>query len=226
MDLLDGHPQPPPPVERMLRCEDGKVRELFVQELSEEFSGHGAGAVIGYCPDGCRSASFVCNDNNCTGADSSLCEMAPASGQACEPGHPLCADCPCTAGGGGDCAAPELAAVHARLVGKWRGMVMPPTFTTPYEVSLWIYPDGTYWAECDRENCLAFYYGGDGPHPGRKITVRSAAVTGATADIAVFKGTPSGVLSALVVDDTRLTFTFNASWHNCNSPFFFDLARE
>lgn len=227
-DALPLPPDPGPnplPVERMLRCEDGKVRELRVPQFTDELSGHGAGMVIGYCPDGCRSASFLCNGDNCAGADSALCGTPPASGDPCAPGHPLCVECSCI-GGGTDCAAAELAAVHARLVGKWRGMVTPPSFTTPYEVSLWIYPDGTYWAECDREICVAFYYGGDGPHPGRKITVRSAAMSGATADIGVFQGTPSGVLSALVVTDSRLAFTYNASWHNCTQPFFFDLARE
>jgi len=87
-----------------------------------------------------------------------------------------------------------------------------PGFAPPYPITLWIYPDGTYWPECDLEHCSAFYYGGDEPAPDRKITILSTSDTvGSWADISIDFGliTPNtGTLSALVVDATTLRFTF------------------
>lgn len=69
----------------------------------------------------------------------------------------------------------------------------------------------------------AFYYGGDGPAPDRKITILStSAAVGSRADIAIDFGLTipdMGTLSALVVDATTLRFTFSASWFSCGQPF-------
>ena len=121
--------------------------------------------------------------------------------------------------------------VQADLVGKWSGLVTPPSFSQPYAVSLWIYPDGTYWAECTNgvSYCTPFYYGGNGPHPDRKLTILSTSPTaGAWANIGIyFGGSPpnTGAVSALVVDAHQLRFTFFASWFGCGQPFYFDLSR-
>jgi hypothetical protein len=90
-------------------------------------------------------------------------------------------------------------------------------------------PDGTYWPDCALQHCSAFYYGGDGPSPQRKITILSASPSvGSWADIAIDFGNARpnlSSLSALVVDATTLRFTFSASWFSCGQPFDFNLTR-
>jgi hypothetical protein len=108
-------------------------------------------------------------------------------------------------------------------------VVTPPGFAAPYPITLWIYPDGTYWPDCANDHCSAFYYGGDGPAPDRKITILSTSPTaGAWANIVIDFGllTPdTGALSSLVVDATTLRFTFFASWSGCDQPFDVNLTR-
>ena len=93
---------------------------------------------------------------------------------------------------------------------------------------MWVYPDGTYWAECASTSCYtAFYYGGDGPHPWRKINVLSeTSQLGATADIGMFYDHNIGALTSLFVDATTLRFKFYASWFTCTQPFDVSLTRD
>jgi len=243
------HPRPPEgPLVGYGRCEDGMLYHLIVPVApGSDQPPHGAGAALGRCPGACRSAVVECTDAACSNAPAALCEAPPARGKRCDLEGTSCSgtgtvDCPevtacngtvtgstCTCDGSSYACtpAPELAAVHASLVGKWRGTVSPPEFSEPYGVSLWIYPDGTYWSACTTpEPCMAFYYGSDGPHPGRRITVAGALPAGAHAAIGQFGGTPAGELSSLVVAGDTLTFTYKATWHRCDQPFSFTLARE
>jgi len=243
------HPDTEPPLgQTMARCEDGKLYKVAFDPFAVEFPGHGQGTQFAQCAGACRSAAAVCSSEQCLDAPAELCDAEPARGKSCSfegsscsgtstlecPQATTCgysvpgSTCTCVAGAYDCTPRTPIAQVHSQLVGKWRGTVSPPEFTSAYEVSLWIYPDGTYWAECDDDPfCVAFYYGGDGPHPDRRLSVLSTSPTeGAWADINVFNGDPVGALTSLVVDATRLHFTYFASWHNCGQPFVFDLMRE
>jgi hypothetical protein len=244
----DPNPQPEPAgTLAMVRCEDGALSRVRVDMYQPNQPGHGAGAVLGHCPGACRSAAYLCPNNDCTFAGKALCEAEPSQGATCSLDGASCSgiattECPasttcglslpgssCACTGGAYHCTPHtpIATVQQKLVGKWRGMVDPPDFAAPYSVSLWIYPDGTYWAESPEQT--AFYYGGDGPYPDRTIEILSASATeGAWANIGIFFGSSPpnvGAVSALVVTDTKLRFTFNASWFGCGQPFFFDLSR-
>lgn len=235
----------------MARCEDGALYRVGVAAFSPNLPGHGAGTVFDHCAGACRSAAVFCEDADCSTAAATLCEAAPSTGEPCALEGASCTgtnttECPasttcgysvpgasCVCGSGGTYTCTEhtpIAAVHAALVGKWRGTVMPPSFSEPYTVSLWIYPDGTYWAERDPPGTIAFYYGGDGPHPDRKISMLSTSVTeGGWANIGIYFGLDPaniGAIASLVVDANKLRFTFFASWFDCGQPFFFDLDRE
>lgn len=241
------HNWPDASTDAMARCEDGTLYKVGPPNFSSDQPGHGAGTVFGQCPGECRSAVVACTSSSCSNAAATLCQAPASEGRACALDGTACSgtatiECPqsttcgysvpgsaCTCSNGTyDCTPhSDVAGVHAALVGKWRGTVNPPDFSAPYEVSLWIYPDGTYWGECNEPSCSAFYYGGDGPHPWRKIEVLSASPTeGAWANIGVFTDFNVGALSALTVNSTNLAFTYNASWHNCGQPFFFNLTRE
>ena len=245
---------PPPPSGRgpvtIVRCEDGDLREVHVGDYQADQPGHGVGDLTGNCAGECRSAAYLCPHGNCDGAEMALCEAPPSSGTACSLEGTACSDptpvdCPLTAchyappgttctcsGGVYACAPRERAAmIQQQLVGKWRGTVHPPAFASDYDVSLWIYPDGTYWPECDAPSCVAFYYGGDGPHPDRWISILAASSTkGAWATIGIYFGDVTGppivgAIDSLTVSDTTLRFAFNPSWMSCDLPFFFDLTR-
>jgi hypothetical protein len=160
----------------------------------------------------------------CQGTESIDCPETTACSVAL-PGS----TCTCSNGSYRCAQLTTAAAVQAGIVGKWRGIVTTPGFTPPYPITLWIYPDGTYWPDCDLDHRSAFYYGGDGPSPRRKITVLStAAGIGAAADIAIdfgYSPAPTGALSGLVVDATNLRFTFSAAWVSCGQPFDVNLTR-
>jgi hypothetical protein len=243
----------PPWGGRQARCEDG---DLYVVDTGDSFAdtpGHGAGLRIGSCEGGCRSAAITCSDSatspNCANA-SDLCR-GEAFVQRCSLEGTSCtgnqtAECPrattcgysvpgdaCVCGSDGrfDCSPRTPAAtVQQQLVGKWRGTVTPPDFAQPYQISLWFYPDGTYWAENAAPSSSAFYYGGDGPHELRKLEVLSSSATeGSWADIAIYfggVGANTGAVSGLTVTATKLRFTYYASWFGCGQPFTFDLTRE
>lgn len=233
------------------RCEDGTIRHVSFSELpTYTMPGHGAGTLAGTCPNGCRSAIAQCTSvTNCSTADAAVCNAPIATGpkstyqgQACSSSSNVtytntngCGQvypggtCTCDSNGKYACtAASDTAGVHASLVGKWHGTVTPPSFATPYQISLWIYQDGTYWAECASSNCYApLYYGGNGPHPWRKINVLSTtAQLGATADIGMFYSNNIGALTSLFVDSTTLRFTFYAAWFGCSQPFDVSLTRN
>jgi hypothetical protein len=232
------------------RCEEGVVRRLQTDLPPGDMPGHGAGVVIGMCEAACQSAIAECPAGNCTDAFSTVCGApaakgapTPLQGATCSASNNTvsygettkCGEsipggtCTCNTGTYNCTPATGTAAIHASLVGKWRGMVSPPDFTAPYPVSLWIYPDGTYWGECTEgpSYCNAFYYGGDGPHPWRRIKVLAdSSSTGAYADIGIFYSFNVGALSNLYVSDTTLTFTYNAAWQNCAQPFYFTLTRQ
>ncbi len=254
-DAPPGEPEPPrpfpqPPTGPLIgygRCEDGMLYHVFSPLGREHQPPHSAGATLGRCPGACGSAVVECSDPACSNA-ATLCDAPPSLGKACALEGASCggtgtvscpettpcngtfsgSTCTCTLGFYRCTPKPELAAVHASLVGKWRGTVDPPEFSQPYAVSLWIYPDGTYWAECEQEGapCTAFYYGGDGPLPARTISVAETTPAGAYADIVVFQGQQTGAISDLVVAGDALTFTYRAVWHSCDQPFAFTLARE
>lgn len=239
-------PRPPLPTTSYARCEDGKLYHVAVPEGSDAHPPHQTGAALGACSAACTSAAVACFDGACSNAEEALCESEPATGDRCAMEGAACTgtgtiSCPqrtgcrsgalpwsCTCTGGTYACTPlqDLAAVHANLVGKWRGTVMPPNFSEPYQVSLWIYPDGTYWGECTDPHCAAFYYGGDGPHPGRRIRVAGILGDGAIADIGVFQGDVIGELSQISAQGDALSFTYRASWLNCEQPFYFALSRE
>jgi len=251
-DLPDSGPHPwpdPQPGARIARCEGGALYQVDVGDYAPEQPGHGAGAPIGRCEGACRSAAAICPGGDCELVKPTLCG-APASagvtcafeGDACTgsstiecPSSTTCgyavpgSTCACTNGAYACTPRTDLAGTHAALVGRWTGTVTPPSFAQPYPVSLWIYPDGTYWAETPGV-MPSFYYGGDGPHPDRRITLLSRSATeGAWADIGIyFGGSPPniGAIASLVVGSNRLAFTYYASWHGCGQPFYFELARE
>lgn len=233
----------------MIRCENTKLYRTEWDQFHQ--APHGAGTQIGSCPNGCMSAAVLCNQASCPSGQE-LCAAEPSTGKQSQLDGSYCtgsatiespqsttcgftvpgSTCTCANGEYSCTPRSDIAGVQATMVGKWRGTVRPPSFSQPYQVSLWIYPDGSYWGECTggagaSASCLAFYYGGDGPHPWRKISVLSTSATeGAWADINQFESFNTGAISALVATSTKLTFTYNASWHNCGQPFYFDLTRE
>jgi hypothetical protein len=233
----------------IVRCEDGWLRRVQVSDYEPTQPGHGAGTTVGQCNGACGSSAFVCPNGDCSGAEAALCDAAPSSGAPCDLDGLSCngadaVECPqtttcgysvpgssCACSNGAYACTPHgaTATIQQQIVGKWQGTVHPPSFSADYDVSLWIYPDGTYWAQCDAELCTAFYYGGDGPYPDRTISILSASPTeGAWANIGInfgFSPPNVGAIQALTVSDTTLRFTFNASWFNCGQPFFFDLTR-
>ena len=241
-----------PPSYAFARCEDGTIRHIQLPELPPgDMPGHGAGTLAGTCPNGCRSAVAQCaSAYDCTQADQRVCnapiatggELSKYQGQTCTGSSTLtytntngCGQvfpggtCSCDASGKYQCtASSNTAGVHASLVGKWRGTVIPPSFAQPYQISLWVYPDGTYWAECASASCYtAFYYGGDGPHPWRKINVLSeTSQLGGTANIGMFYDGNLGALTSLFVDATTLRFKFYAAWFGCSQPFDVSLTRQ
>jgi len=231
------------------RCEDGNIYDVYVPTYAPNQPGHGAGTLAGHCAEGCRSAAVVCSGGNCSNAAETLCNAPASQGKTCDLQGTACSGsgtlaCPesttcgysvqgslCTCTNNSYQCAPLTAAadVQAAIVGKWSGTVNPPSFSQPYQVSLWIYADGTYWAESSAAHEPVFYYGGDGPYPDRKITVLStSAAEGSWADIGIYFGSSppnTGAISALAVDATHLRFTFFASWFGCGQPFYFDLTR-
>jgi hypothetical protein len=240
------HPIPDASGARMERCEDGKLYLVDFDDFGNQ-PGHGQGTYVGSCSNGCKTAAVLCEGQSCPTGQGALCTAPPSTGKACQLAGTQCSgtgtiECPqsttcgfsvpgstCTCVNGTyTCSTrSDIAGVQAALVGKWRGTVDPPDFAQPYRVSLWIYSDGTYWGESESSSYTTFYYGNDGPHPWRKIQVLSTSPTaGAWADIGVFTSFNIGALSSLVVTSTKLTFTYNASWHNCGQPFYFDLTRE
>lgn len=246
--------QPPPDAPQppsgglMARCEDGQLRVTSADTFAEQ-GDHGVGRLIGQCSGSCRSAAVFCTTADCSDAGPTLCGAPASVGATCPLEGSACVgseviDCPETttcgvAVLGSSCGCVNgtyrctqqtpAAATQAGIVGKWRGTVTTPGFTAPYPITLWIYPDGTYWPDCALDHCSAFYYGGDGPAPDRKITILStSAGTGAWANIAIdfgLKSVDMGALSGLVVDATSLRFTFFASWFGCGQPFDFNLTR-
>jgi hypothetical protein len=250
-DVVAPPPDQPPgsgPV-AIVRCEDGWMRRVQVPDFAPTQPGHGAGTTVGQCEGACQSAAYVCPGGNCDGAEAALCGATQSSGEPCSLEGASCSgtssvECPATTTcgysvAGSSCACSngvyactahgETPSIQQQLVGKWQGTVHPPSFSADYAVSLWIYPDGTYWAECDDQFCTAFYYGGDGPYPDRTISILAASSTeGAWANIGIYFGSSPpnvGAIQALTVSDTTLRFTFNASWFGCGQPFFFDLTR-
>jgi hypothetical protein len=233
------------------RCEGATLYQVGELPYEPTQPPHQQGSVIGHCANACRSSSVVCSDATCSNADAALCDAPASLGQLCDLEATSCGtvgqmiDCPvsttcgisapahrcvCTTSHQYACSELEpVVSTQAALVGTWQGTVMPPSFTQPYHVSLWIYPDGTYWAQAEGATEPAFYYGGDGPYPSRKIEILSYVDNaGAVANIGIwFGGDPpnTGALSGLVVDATHLRFTFYASWFGCDQPFFFDLTR-
>jgi hypothetical protein len=253
--------EPPPPILdggaaklELARCEDGQLFAVPVTDVFAEPAPHGAGRRLGACAGACQSSSTLCTSADCRATARQLCEQGPSLGATCSLEGLACrgagaTSCPestacsvavtgstCTCNNGRyQCSqATPAAAVQAKLVGKWRGTMTTP-FAPPYPISLWIYPDGTYWPTCDAPHCAAFYYGGDGPSPSRKIEILStSATTGSWADVAIdfsqpgFERVPPnrGEISALVVDDTSLRFTFSAAWLSCGQPMHAQLTRE
>jgi hypothetical protein len=255
--IFDGPSEPPPgstdpgqDFVNMARCEDGQLFALETQRSAFRQPGHGAGCVFARCGGACQSDAVFCTRPDCSDAVDALCKApasagttCPLAGTACSTGDTI--DCPTStacsmplAGSACHCAdghyqcaqSTSAAEVQASLVGKWSGTMTTPGFAAPYPISLWIYPDGTYWAECTADECLAFYYGGDGPLPTRKISILSASADqGAWADIAIdFGYSPAlrGELSGLTVDSSTLRFTYSAAWLTCGQPFEAILTRE
>jgi len=246
------HPPPdayqPPSGAAMARCEDGQLY-VTTSAMFPDQPGHGAGRLIGHCPGACRSAAVACASADCRDAAQTLCGAPVSLGATCPleatscqgsesidcPESTACSDavpgstCACANGRYHCTQATPASRTQAAIVGKWRGVVTTPGFAAPYPITLWIYPDGTYWPDCASEHCSAFYYGGDGPAPDRKITILSTSETvGSWADVTIDFGLiiPNmGTLSALVVNATTLRFTFSASWFSCGQPFDFNLTR-
>jgi hypothetical protein len=232
----------------MARCEDGLIYVAPARDGYADSPGHGAGRLIGKCPGACRSAVVACPSSDCRNAAETLCgaeasigATCPLEGAACQGSSTI--ECPeavscSSAVPGSSCACASgayhckqetpAAATQAAIVGKWRGIVTPLSFAAPYPITLWIYPDGTYWADA-ANGAIAFYYGGDGPSPDRRITIQSTAQTiGSVADITVDFGVSPpnhGAISALVVNATTLRFTYHASWLGCGEPFDINLTR-
>src|SRR5215510_12402155 len=159
--------QPPPSGGLMARCEDGQLLVTSAETFPEE-GGHGTGRPIGRCAGSCRSAAVFCTTADCSDAGPTLCGAPASVGATCPLEGSSCRgtesiDCPettacsvavvgshCTcANGTYHCTQQTLApATQASIVGKWRGTVTTPGFTAPYPITLWIYPDGTYWPDC------------------------------------------------------------------------------
>jgi hypothetical protein len=243
---------PPGTTPALARCENGTLRGV-TDPTGPDQPGHGAGSLLGTCAHGCQSASIECTAG-CENA-MELCQLPASAGASCElvgtsctagstiacPQETACglsvpsSTCTCQGGVYACTEVTPIAETQQAIVGQWSGTVTPPSFAQPYQVSLWIYPDGSYWAECAGGDCQhAFYYGGDGPLPDRRITIVSdAADTGAYARIAIdfggyFYGTAPNVggIAGLTVDATHLRFTFYAAWFGCDQPFLFDLTRS
>jgi hypothetical protein len=249
--VVDPPPGTPPPAGSVaiVRCEDGELRRVVVPDYAPVQPGHGAGDLVGMCAGSCRSAAYVCPSGDCSSSGAALCDAEASNGTPCSLEGSSCAtdstiECPatttcgdslaaasCTCKGGAYACTPHgpTDAIQHQLVGKWVGTVHPPRFSADYDVSLWIYPDGTYWAECDGDQCAAFYYGGDGPYPDRKISILATSPTaGAWANIGIYFGSSpanTGAIESLTVSDTALRFTYNASWLTCGQPFSFVLTR-
>jgi hypothetical protein len=240
--------RPPAGPVAIVRCEDSHLLQIGAQDYEPTQPGHSVGIPVGTCAGACRSAAYVCPGGNCAGAETALCAAAPSSGAPCDLQGASCTgapvECPatstcgdslpgssCACSGGVYACTPHgsTATIQQQIVGKWQGTVHPPSFSSDYQVSLWIYPDGTYWAQCNDALCTAFYYGGDGPYPDRTISILSTSPTeGAWANIGIYFGSSPpniGAIQALTVSNTTLRFTFNASWFGCGQPFFFDLTR-
>lgn len=245
-------PDADPSTDILARCEDGQIHRLAITSTNEPQPEHGSGPVIGRCQDGCRSAAAFCPGGDCASVSAQLCDAPVSRGAMCLLNETPCAgdesiDCPqttgcsepvpnaicaCTNGVYACTALTAAAAVQTGIVGKWHGIVTPPTgFPAPWPITLWIYPDGTYWAECAGEGCIApLWDEPSGPSPDRRITLLSTIpLLGSWASITVDTGfTPPNVgeLSALVVNDTTLRFTFTASYFNCGQPIDVNLTRE
>lgn len=251
-------PPPPPPVHTdpgptfdMVRCEDSVVFGIDADRTyvpGGTMPGHGVGDRLTTCIAPCASSSAWCDSSGCDGAIANVCGAPASTGKTCELAGSDCqgsetiacpqslscaqtltsASCTCTQGKYRCSELTPVAETQQALVGKWRGMVTPPSFAAPYEVSLWIYPDGTYWPEGGID--AAFYYGGDGPHPDRKISVLSVSPTaGASAEIGIFFGSSPasiGAITGLTVDATSLRFTYTDAWIDCTRQFTYVLARE
>jgi hypothetical protein len=247
----DDYPLPDsaPAGESAARCEGGTIYAIGEAQYEPAQPTHGSGTVIGHCANACRSAAVVCADATCSNAEAALCNASASLGHLCELEGDPCSgdgtiDCPVSTTCGTSEAAYRCSCIGAHyacsevapvvrtqtaLVGTWQGTVTPPSFAAPGQVSLWIYPDGTYWAQAETTTYPVFYYGGDGPWPSRTIEVLSSTTgQGAWANIGIFFGSDPpniGAIDALVVDDTHLRFTYYASWFGCNQPFYYDHAR-
>jgi hypothetical protein len=243
-------PDAPPSGALEARCEDGQLYAVPVAVFPNEPAGHGAGRLVGRCPDGCRSAATLCSTSTCRDAAATLCEApislgatCPLEGRACRgtdaiacPESTACttavpgSTCQCVNGAYQCRQLTDAARTQALLVGKWRGMVTTPGFAPPYAISLWIYPDGTYWPEALEPNRSAFYYGGDGPSSQRRLTILSTSeTTGSWGDLTIDfgLGTPNmAEVNALTVDATTLRFTYIPSWSDCGRTFDILLTRE
>lgn len=248
-------PQPPDPDEPLppddgapvlIRCEDGVLRKGAFG-WHDTTPNHGVGPEVGRCAGSCKAASAVCaTATDCNAAAIEVCTAAPAGapaspleGEACSPGETVAspaatrcgqsvpgATCGCTAGALACTEATPIAATHAAMVGKWRGTAQTSFDGRAYPVGLWIYPDGSYWAETAGFE-PAFYYGFNGPHPDLRFQLLSVdPVAGAYGDLTSWVSDPTGQVSALVVTPTQLSFTYHAAWHNCAQPITFDLTRE
>lgn len=231
----------------MARCEDGLLYRVGGDPRWDQ-APHGAGALIGRCENPCRSAAVMCSSPSCEEAQT-LCTAPASVGETCAlagtscagdttlacPASTACSEpvtgssCTCRSGVYACAQSTPAAVTQGKLVGKWRGTVTTP-WVAPYTMSLWIYPDGSYWPECSDVGCSGFYYGLDGASPERKLKVLSTSATlGSWASIAIDFGggaPTTGELSALVVDGTHLRFTYSASWLSCGQPISVDLVRE
>jgi hypothetical protein len=241
-----------PPLEIIARCEDGQIYSIAVTSTNTTQPPHGSGPMIGHCQGGCRSAAAFCPSGDCASAIETLCEAPVSQGATCSldgapcqgaesidcPETSACSEpvpnatCACTNGSYSCTPVTTAATTQAGIVGKWHGVVTPPTgFPAPWPITLWIYPDGTYWAECAGGGCIAaLWFEPDGPSPRRRITLLSTMpLLGAWASITVdtgFSPPNVGELSALVVNDTTLRFTFTAGYWDCGQPIDVNLARD
>jgi hypothetical protein len=117
--------------------------------------------------------------------------------------------------------------LHA-LSGHWQGTVDPPSFSDPYQVDLVISADGRLNPHRLWGYGSAFYYGDDGPFPGRSFHIIGSAPTGAVGMVGVVFGSDEilqGLVTGLHVDGLHLTFRFWDSWLDCSRPFDFELTR-
>ncbi len=210
-----------------------------------------AGDALATCPGRCRAAGDVyecLGDAGCPDATTWLCEpdltcptSATCSGSAtrsCSAGAGCAIDvttesCACT-GGAEVCSDPctdglcsPVQILHA-LAGHWQGTVDPPSFSNPYQVDIVIAPDGHVSPHRSWGYGSAFYYGDDGPAPGRYFHIVGAAPTGAVGLVGIPFGSEEilpGLVTGLHVDDRHLSFRFWDSWLDCTRPFDFRLTR-